>query len=72
MFCFEAATLPTRAGSGVTIASGSAPDEKTARSGLAQGLAHVSPRVAVHMASKAEQVFTDFPEFGITVRVWQV
>lgn len=71
MYRFEAATLPTNAGSGVTIASGSAPNERAARSGLERGLAHIAPSVASQVAAQAERVFTDFPEFGITVRVFE-
>ena len=71
MYNYEATTLPGREPAR-HITQGGVRDEREARAHLARALvsAGLHERVAAHIASTAEQVFTDFPEYGVTARVY--
>lgn len=72
MYRFEITNLPTRQSHvAFLIANGNADTEADARRGLIHALVErgISTANASMVANAAEFVWTDFPEFGITVRV---
>lgn len=72
MFQYAATTLPTRANPKATpIAHGSASSLSEARNLLSRALmsAGIHGNMAVRAANGAHNVWTDFPEAGITVYI---
>lgn len=74
MFVFEVATLPTRAHPRQRIiarGNGGA-DLGTARTAIRNALvrSHLTPAAAQKAASQAGHTWTDFPEYGVTIRAY--
>ncbi len=74
MFIFEIATFPTRTHpkTRVITRGQGGPTLLTAREAIARALSrsHLKPDAAKKVAAQALYTWTDFPEYGITVRAY--
>lgn len=71
MYTFEVATLPTRFRKAKGVARGTADNSDHARAAMVRALSSkMPPTAAKTIASQAESVWTDFPEYGVMARVF--